>query len=93
MWKCIPKSCIHVSAVCLKKRTADKRWLARQLSDPFVKAAHSQDYRCRSAFKLIEIDDKYRILKPGFSIVDCGAAPGAWSQVAVQRVNSTGESK
>ncbi|KAA0705462.1 rRNA methyltransferase 2, mitochondrial [Triplophysa tibetana] len=91
MWKSIPKSCIHVSAVCLKKSPAAKRWLERQLSDPFVKAAHSQDYRCRSAFKLIEIDDKYKILKPGYSVVDCGAAPGAWSQVAVQRVNSTGE--
>nr|XP_055046550.1 rRNA methyltransferase 2, mitochondrial [Misgurnus anguillicaudatus] len=92
MWKYIPNSCIHVSAVSLKKTAADKRWLVRQLSDPFVKAAHFQNYRCRSAFKLIEMDDKYTILKPGFTVVDCGAAPGAWSQVAVQRVNSTGES-
>lgn len=89
-----------MSAVCLKKSplhpkgksAADKRWLIRQLSDPFVKAAHEQNYRCRSAFKLIEMDDKYRLLKPGFTVIDCGAAPGAWSQVAVQRVNSTGES-
>jgi len=69
------------------------RKLVRQLNDPFVKAAHLQNYRCRSAFKLIEIDDKYRLLKPGLSVIDCGAAPGAWSQVAVQRVNSTAESK
>ncbi|KAL1278468.1 hypothetical protein QQF64_025141 [Cirrhinus molitorella] len=100
MWKCIQRACIHVSAVSLKKTplhmkgksAADQRWLARQLNDPFVKAAHAQNYRCRSAFKLIEIDDKYRLLKPGLSVIDCGAAPGAWSQVAVQRVNSTGES-
>lgn len=101
MWKCIQRSCIHVSAVSLKKTplhmkgrsVADQRWLVRQLNDPFVKAAHLQNYRCRSAFKLIEIDDKYRLLKPGLSVIDCGAAPGAWSQVAVQRVNSTAESK
>ncbi|XP_026856314.1 rRNA methyltransferase 2, mitochondrial isoform X2 [Electrophorus electricus] len=73
------------------RKSADQRWLVRQMSDPFVKAAHSQNYRCRSAFKLIEMDEKYSILKPGFSVIDCGAAPGAWSQVAVQRVNSTGE--
>uniref|UniRef100_A0A672KJ56 rRNA methyltransferase 2, mitochondrial n=1 Tax=Sinocyclocheilus grahami TaxID=75366 RepID=A0A672KJ56_SINGR len=87
------KSCIHVSAVSLKKTpvhmkgksAAEQRWLLRQISDPFVKAAHAQNYRCRSAFKLIEIDDKYRLLKPGLSVIDCGAAPGAWSQVAVQR--------
>lgn len=101
MWKRIQRSFIHVSAVSLKKTpqhmkgksAADQRWLVRQLNDPFVKAAHAQNYRCRSAFKLIEIDDKYRLLKPGLSVIDCGAAPGAWSQVAVQRVNSTGESK
>ncbi|XP_051995833.1 rRNA methyltransferase 2, mitochondrial-like [Xyrauchen texanus] len=100
MWKCVPKSYLHVSAVTLKKTPldfkgkspADQRWLMRQLTDPFVKAAHVQNYRCRSAFKLVEIDDKHRILKPGFSVIDCGAAPGAWSQVAVQRVNSTGKS-
>ncbi|KAI2666100.1 rRNA methyltransferase 2, mitochondrial [Labeo rohita] len=100
MWKCIQRACIHVSAVSLKKTplhmkgksAADQRWLMRQLNDPFVKAAHAQNYRCRSAFKLIEIDDKYRLLKPGLSVIDCGAAPGAWSQVAVQRVNSAGES-
>ncbi|KAM9746482.1 rRNA methyltransferase 2, mitochondrial-like isoform 2-T2 [Menidia menidia] len=46
--------------------------------------------RTRSAFKLLEMDDEFRILQPGHSVVDCGAAPGAWSQVAVQRVNSSG---
>nr|ACO13969.1 ribosomal RNA methyltransferase 2 [Esox lucius] len=94
----LQKSCVHTSASLLKKAahnlkgksTADQRWIVRQLNDPFVEAAHVHNYRCRSAFKLLEIDDKYKLLKPGFSVIDCGAAPGAWSQVAVQRVNSTG---
>ncbi|KAK3512107.1 hypothetical protein QTP70_030337, partial [Hemibagrus guttatus] len=73
------------------KSGAEQRWLVRQVNDPFVKAAHLQHFRCRSAFKLLEIDDKYRLLKPGLSVIDCGASPGAWSQVAVQRVNSAGE--
>uniref|UniRef100_A0A673FUD7 rRNA methyltransferase 2, mitochondrial n=1 Tax=Sinocyclocheilus rhinocerous TaxID=307959 RepID=A0A673FUD7_9TELE len=62
------------------KSAADQRWLVRQISDPFVKAAHAQNCRCRSAFKLIEIDDKYGLLKPGLSVIDCGAAPGAWTK-------------
>ncbi|KAJ8251136.1 hypothetical protein GJAV_G00217700 [Gymnothorax javanicus] len=91
-------SCLHTSAGTLKKipqnlkgkSASDQRWLVRQLNDPFVKAAHKQNYRCRSAFKLLEINDKYNILKPGHCVIDCGAAPGAWSQVAVQKVNSAG---
>ncbi|KAL7379371.1 hypothetical protein ABVT39_026725 [Epinephelus coioides] len=83
------------SSLCLMKKlkgktAAEQRWLQRQLKDPYVKASHAQNFRCRSAFKLLEIDDKFRLLKPGYSVVDCGAAPGAWSQVAVQRVNSAG---
>ncbi|KAG8006823.1 rRNA methyltransferase 2 [Nibea albiflora] len=72
------------------KTVAEQRWVLRQLKDPYVKASHVQNFRCRSAFKLLEIDDKFRLLQPGHSVVDCGAAPGAWSQVAVQRVNSVG---
>lgn len=60
------------------------------MKDPFVKATKQQNYRCRSAFKLLEIDDKFHILRPGLSVLDCGAAPGAWSQVAVERVNALG---
>lgn len=72
------------------KTPAEQRWILRQLKDPYVKASHTQNFRCRSAFKLLEIDDKFHILQPGYRVVDCGAAPGAWSQVAVQRVNSDG---
>ncbi|XP_029997352.1 rRNA methyltransferase 2, mitochondrial [Sphaeramia orbicularis] len=84
----------HSSPTLLKKlkgkTPAEQRWVQRQLKDPYVKASHAQNFRCRSAFKLLEIDDKFRLLQPGCSVVDCGAAPGAWSQVAVQRVNSDG---
>ncbi|XP_074866639.1 rRNA methyltransferase 2, mitochondrial [Carettochelys insculpta] len=81
----------HNAAGCLKSKTGtEHRWLERHLKDPFVKAAKQHNYRCRSAFKLLEIDDKHKVLRPGFSVIDCGAAPGAWSQVAVQRVNALG---
>ena len=72
-----------------KERTvSQKEWLERQLNDPYVREARKQGYRARSAFKLTEIDDKYKLLKPGQVVVDLGAAPGSWSQVASQRVKS-----
>nr|XP_046272301.1 rRNA methyltransferase 2, mitochondrial [Scatophagus argus] len=95
MWRLsVQRRHLH-SSLCLMKKLkgktpAEQRWLLRQLKDPYVKASHAQNFRCRSAFKLLEMDDKFRILQPGYSVVDCGAAPGAWSQVAVQRVNSAG---
>jgi 23S rRNA (uridine2552-2'-O)-methyltransferase len=72
-----------------KRRTASsRRWLERQLSDPYVAEARRQGYRSRAAFKLIEIDDRFRLLRPGARVVDLGAAPGGWTQVAVQRTRS-----
>lgn len=72
-----------------KGRTvSQKNWLERQLNDPYVQEAKKLGYRSRAAFKLIEIDDKYRFLKPGGRIVDLGAAPGGWCQVAVKRVKA-----
>ena len=74
-------------------RTASsQRWLERQLNDPYVAAAKREGWRSRAAFKLIEIDDKHRVLKPGQRIVDLGAAPGGWSQVAAKRTRA-GEGK
>jgi 23S rRNA (uridine2552-2'-O)-methyltransferase len=64
---------------------ASQRWLARQLNDPYVAAAKAQGWRSRAAFKLIELDDRYRLIHRGSRIIDLGAAPGGWSQVAVQR--------
>lgn len=70
-----------------KGRTvAQKIWLERQLNDPYVAEAKRLGYRSRAAFKLIEIDDKFKFLKPGGRVVDLGSAPGGWSQVAAKRV-------
>jgi 23S rRNA (uridine2552-2'-O)-methyltransferase len=72
-----------------RKRSASSRaWIERQLNDPYVAAAKREGRRSRAAYKLAEIDDKYHILKPGQRVVDLGAAPGGWSQVAAERVKS-----
>jgi 23S rRNA (uridine2552-2'-O)-methyltransferase len=70
------------------RSTSSQRWLERQLNDPYVAAAKREGWRSRAAFKLIEIDDRHRLLKPGARVVDLGAAPGGWSQVAAQRTRS-----
>ncbi|SRR5579885_823996 len=72
-----------------RQRTASSReWLLRQLNDPYVRRAKSEGYRSRAAYKLIEIDDKARFLRRGARVVDLGAAPGGWSQVAASRVGA-----
>jgi len=72
-----------------KGRTVSQKiWLERQLNDPYVAEARKLGYRSRAAFKLSEIDDKFRFLKPGGRVVDLGAAPGGWSQVAADRVKA-----
>ncbi|MGV1014391.1 MAG: RlmE family RNA methyltransferase [Methyloceanibacter sp.] len=71
------------------RKIASTRWLQRQLNDPYVAAAKREGYRSRAAFKLAEIDDKYGLLKPGMIVVDLGAAPGGWSQVAALRVRAS----
>jgi 23S rRNA (uridine2552-2'-O)-methyltransferase len=68
------------------RKLASTRWLQRQLNDPYVEEAKRRGYRSRAAFKLAEIDDKYHLLRTGMSVVDLGAAPGGWSQIAAQRV-------
>jgi 23S rRNA (uridine2552-2'-O)-methyltransferase len=81
---------LKVRVKTAKRRTASStRWLERQLNDPYVARAQAEGYRARSAFKLIELDDRYRLLVPGKRVVDLGAAPGGWSQVAVARTQST----
>jgi 23S rRNA (uridine2552-2'-O)-methyltransferase len=68
-----------------KERTASSReWLLRQLNDPYVRVAKQKGYRSRAAFKLKEIHEKFHIFKPGYAVVDLGAAPGGWTQVAVE---------
>ena len=73
------------------RTTSSTRWLQRQLNDPYVKRAQVEGYRGRAAFKIMELDDKFRFLVPGARIVDLGCAPGGWLQVAVKRVNALGE--
>src|SRR5688500_9837175 len=68
------------------RKIASTRWLQRQLNDPYVEEAKRRGYRSGAAFKLTEIDDKHHLLRPGMTVVDLGAAPGGWSQVAAQRV-------
>lgn len=70
------------------RKLASTRWLQRQLNDPYVEEAKRQGFRSRAAFKLIEIDDRHRLLKPGGVVIDLGAAPGGWSQVAADRVKA-----
>jgi 23S rRNA (uridine2552-2'-O)-methyltransferase len=71
-----------------KRKLSSKLWLERQLNDPYVAQAKRDGWRSRAAYKLIEMDDKYRLLKPGQVVVDLGAAPGGWSQVAARKVGS-----
>ena len=73
-----------------RKSQSSKLWLERQLNDPYVARAKREGFRSRAAFKLIEIDDKYHVLKGGARVVDLGAAPGGWSQVAAKRVGARG---
>jgi len=70
------------------RKLSSTHWLKRQLNDPYVASARRAGYRSRAAFKLIEIDDKHRFLKPGGIVVDLGAAPGGWTQIAVERVKA-----
>lgn len=70
---------------------SSKEWLRRHVSDPFVKRAKAQGYRSRAAFKLLEFIDKDKLLKPGMRVLDLGAAPGGWSQVAAEKVGPNGK--
>jgi 23S rRNA (uridine2552-2'-O)-methyltransferase len=71
-----------------KRKLSSKLWLERQLNDPYVAQAKRDGWRSRAAYKLIEMDDKHHFLKPGLTVVDLGAAPGGWSQVAARRVGA-----
>ena len=71
-----------------KRKLSSKLWLERQLNDPYVAQARREGLRSRAAYKLSEIDDKYHFLKPGVTVVDLGAAPGGWSQIAAKRVGA-----
>src|ERR671936_90687 len=71
-----------------RRKPSSTEWLTRQLNDPYVAEARRLGYRSRAAFKLIELDDRFRLLLPGRRVVDLGCAPGGWTQVAVERVGA-----
>lgn len=79
---------LYVANSLLADKLSSNIWLERQRKDIYVKQAGKENYRCRSAYKLLQIDERFHILKPGYVVVDCGAAPGSWCQVAAQKVNS-----
>jgi 23S rRNA (uridine2552-2'-O)-methyltransferase len=79
---------VHVKTA-KRRKASSTRWLERQLNDPYVQRAQAEGYRARSAYKLTEMDERYKLLAPGRRVVDLGAAPGGWSQVAAARVRST----
>jgi 23S rRNA (uridine2552-2'-O)-methyltransferase len=80
---------LKVRVRATRSRSASSRaWLERQLNDPYVARAKREGLRSRAAYKLVEIDDKYRLLKPGARVLDLGAAPGGWSQIAAKRVGA-----
>ena len=70
---------------------SNKQWLRRHVTDPYVRKAREQGYRSRAAYKLIELDERERLFRPGATVVDLGAAPGSWSQVAAERVRPGGK--
>ena len=72
----------------LKKLRSNRAWIERHINDPFVKKSRAEGYRARSAYKLIELDEKERLFRPGITVVDLGSAPGSWSQVARSRLKN-----
>ena len=83
---------LHVRVKTAKgRKSSSTKWLQRQLNDPYVSAARREGYRSRAAYKLLGLDEKFRFLKAGQKVVDLGAAPGGWSQVAVDRVGRGGK--
>jgi 23S rRNA (uridine2552-2'-O)-methyltransferase len=75
----------------MKRTRTSKGWMQEHVNDEFVKRAQRDGYRARAAYKLIEIDDKDHLIKPGMTVVDLGSTPGSWSQVAVQRLKGQGK--
>ncbi len=82
---------LHVGLRKRRRRDpSSTRWLTRQLNDPYVRAAKAHGYRSRAAFKLLELDARFQLLRPGLRVLDLGAAPGGWTQVALARVGPSG---
>ena len=85
----------HFSSSSLKKKSSGgggstSWWVGRQSNDPYVQQRQKDDYRCRSAYKLLQLNNKFNFLQPGATVMDCGCCPGSWSQVAAKLVNGNG---
>ncbi len=84
------KPTLRTKSVLLKtargRKPSSQRWLQRQLNDPYVQEARAKGFRSRAAFKLLQLDEKFNFLKPGITVVDLGAAPGGWTQIAVEKI-------
>ncbi len=74
----------------MAKKRGNRSWMQRHVNDPWVQRSQKDGYRSRASYKLLEIDDRHRLLKPGLTVIDLGAAPGGWSQVAAARVGDRG---
>src|SRR5580704_6674336 len=84
------RSAVRVRAKSQRSESS-RRWLQRQLNDPYVAAAQKEGYRARAAYKLLQLDEQFRLLRPGLRVVDLGAAPGGWSQVVVEKTGGRGK--
>lgn len=84
------RKAVHVKTA-LRRTISSTRWLQRQLNDPYVAAAKEQGFRSRAAFKILQLDEKFNLLRKGQRIIDLGAAPGGWSQVAAKRIGDNGK--
>jgi 23S rRNA (uridine2552-2'-O)-methyltransferase len=74
-----------------KRSESSRQWLQRHLNDPYVAAAQEEGYRARSAFKLVQLDQQFHLLRPGLRVVDLGAAPGSWCQIALEKIGRKGK--
>jgi 23S rRNA (uridine2552-2'-O)-methyltransferase len=83
-----PRSAVERLSSARRRKGSSTRWLQRHINDPYVRAARAAGYRSRAAYKLIELDERFHLLRPGRTVVDLGAAPGGWSQVAAERVRT-----
>jgi 23S rRNA (uridine2552-2'-O)-methyltransferase len=93
-WASAPRALTQRVKTAKKRTVSSQKWLARQLNDPYVARAKADGYRSRAAYKLLEIDEKYGLLKRGQRVIDLGAAPGGWSQIAAREVGrSNGEGR
>lgn len=79
------RKAVRVKAISQRSESS-RQWLQRHLNDPYVAAAQQEGYRSRAAFKLLQLDEKFKLLKPGMRVVDLGAAPGGWTQVTVKAI-------